>query len=412
MISSSVTIGAAVAAPASTRRRSGRVPRRVPESVGVSVDNALWRAIGTFRVAALVYSVVLAIGTYRDYRRPGLAVVVLAVMGGWTAVTVWAYRSPARRRWPMVAADLAVTGACLLATGVVVPTATRHAGAPTLTAAWVAAPVIACAVRGGRRLAAAAALALGAADVALRGVSTLSAFSGTAMMLLAGFAVGYLAALARAAERRMQQAVELEAVTRERERLARTIHDGVLQVLALVQRRGAELGGEGAELGRLAGEQEATLRSLVGMDAAPTTTGGLVDLRQLLRPMAGTRVQLVTPAGPVVLPAGTATEIAAAAGSALDNVRAHAGADATAWVLVEEERGHITVTVRDDGRGMAPGRVAEAAAAGRLGIAQSIFGRIRDLGGEVTVVAAPARGVEVEMRVPRPRDGRRGPGAR
>ncbi|GIH17687.1 MacS family sensor histidine kinase [Rugosimonospora africana] len=372
----------------------------------MSVDNALWRAIGMFRVAAFVYSVALAIYGYHTYRGVVLAAAVLAVMGAWTALTIWAYRSPALRTWRLVAADFAVTALCLLATGVVVPTAARHAGAPTLTAAWVAAPVIACAVKGGRRWAIAAALALGAIDVALRGVAVQDALSGTVMLLLAGLGVGYLSALAHGAERRMQQAVELDAATRERERLARGIHDGVLQVLGLVQRRGAELGDEGMELSRLAGEQEAALRSLVGLDTAPTTTGGLVDLRHLLRPMDGTRVHLVTPAAAVVLPARVATEIAAAVDSALHNVRAHAGTDATAWVLVEDERDCVTVTVRDDGRGMAPERIAEAAATGRLGIAQSISGRIRDLGGEVTIVTAPARGVEVEMRVPRPRDRR------
>jgi hypothetical protein len=45
---------------------------------------------------------------------------------------------------------------------------------------------------------------------------------------------------------------------------ARDIHDSVLQVLAMVQRRGAEAGGAAAELGRLAGQQEAALRSLIG----------------------------------------------------------------------------------------------------------------------------------------------------
>ena len=49
----------------------------------------------------------------------------------------------------------------------------------------------------------------------------------------------------------------------ERARLARVVHDGVLQVLALVQRRGAEIGGEATELARLAGEQEAALRTLI-----------------------------------------------------------------------------------------------------------------------------------------------------
>jgi hypothetical protein len=34
--------------------------------VSVNVDNALWRAIGMFRVAALAYSVALAIGEHRS----------------------------------------------------------------------------------------------------------------------------------------------------------------------------------------------------------------------------------------------------------------------------------------------------------------------------------------------------------
>ena len=82
-------------------------------------------------------------------------------------------------------------------------------------------------------------------------------------MLLAAIAVGYLVRLAEVAEQRLQRAVQLEAATRERERLARDIHDSVLQVLALVKRRGADLDGEAGELARLAGEQEAALRALV-----------------------------------------------------------------------------------------------------------------------------------------------------
>src|SRR5207247_6189326 len=94
-----------------------------------------------------------------------------------------------------------------------------------------------------------------------------------ALLLLAGFAVGHVARLAMEAQQRLQRAVELEAAARERERLARGIHDSVLQVLALVQRRGAELGGESAELGRLAGEQEAALRALVSGGAHATGLG-------------------------------------------------------------------------------------------------------------------------------------------
>ena len=57
--------------------------------------------------------------------------------------------------------------------------------------------------------------------------------------------------------------------------------------------------------------------------------------------------------------------------------------------------------VRDEGVGMAPERLVEAAASGRLGVAQSIRGRVRDLGGSVSIVTAPGAGTEVEMRVPR-----------
>ncbi len=97
---------------------------------------------------------------------------------------------------------------------------------------------------------------------------TPSAFNGAILMLLAGVVVGHVARLTVTAGERLHRAVELEAATRERERLARDIHDSVLQVLALVQRRGAHLDGEAGELARLAGEQEVALRSLISGAAA------------------------------------------------------------------------------------------------------------------------------------------------
>ncbi|MCP9971584.1 ATP-binding protein [Actinomadura madurae] len=173
----------------------------------------------------------------------------------------------------------------------------------------------------------------------------------------------------------------------------------------MVQRRGGELGGEAAELGRLAGEQEAALRSLIGAGpAAPAAArpGGDTDLRPLLTGHASTSVTVSTPATQVRLPAHAAREIEAAVAAALDNVRRHCGAGARAWVLLEDGHGGVTVSVRDDGPGMPAGRLEEAAAGGRLGVAQSIRGRIADLGGTVTVFTAEGEGTEIEMTVPRP----------
>ncbi|WP_423790573.1 ATP-binding protein [Micromonospora globispora] len=94
-----------------------------------------------------------------------------------------------------------------------------------------------------------------------------------------------------------------------------------------------------------------------------------------------------------------ARELAAATGAALDNVARHAGG--RAWVLIEDEGERVTVSVRDEGPGIPEGRLAEAAVQGRLGVAQSIRGRVAGLGGEVRIVSVPGAGTEIELSVPR-----------
>jgi signal transduction histidine kinase len=68
---------------------------------------------------------------------------------------------------------------------------------------------------------------------------------------------------------------------------------------------------------------------------------------------------------------------------------------------VEDEPTAVTVTVRDDGPGIRPGRLEEAAGQGRLGVAQSIRGRLADLGGTATITTGPEQGTEVELTVAR-----------
>jgi signal transduction histidine kinase len=65
----------------------------------------------------------------------------------------------------------------------------------------------------------------------------------------------------------------------------------------------------------------------------------------------------------------------------------------------------VTVSVRDDGPGIAPGRLEEAERDGRMGVARSIRGRVVGVGGTVSVVSTPGQGTEVELRVPRERTG-------
>jgi signal transduction histidine kinase len=364
----------------------------------------LWRALAVFRIAALGYASLRVAQNFRHYSYPVLAWVIIAAMGAWTVLTISWYGRAGRWRWPLLVADLGVTAALLLVSPAVMGPSGLALGIANIPVSWIASPVLAWAISGGRRRGVIAALLMGICVLINFGTVGGASLDSPVLLLLAGLAVGHVARLSVDAQERLQRATELEAATRERERLARGIHDSVLQVLALVQRRGAELGGEAAELGRLAGEQETALRTLVGVgpDVGPgDAPAGDTDLRAVLSPYASAGVSLATPAHPVPLPAAVAGELALAVGAALANVAQHCPAGTRAWVLVEAEAAEVTVTVRDDGPGIPPGRLDQAASDGRLGVAQSISGRVRDLGGSVAISATPGEGTEVELRVPR-----------
>ena len=356
------------------------------------LDTALWRAIAVYRLAALLYAAG-SMAAYTDtYARPRLGWAVLAGMALWTAAAAYLYSDPRRRRWPLLVADLALTVAALLAS-MLVMTAERIAdGDPTLTVSWAATPVIAWAVHWGWAGGIAAAVTVGAAVVAeIRADVTRGSTNAVVLLLLLGTVVGYVVLLARRAETAYADAVRLQAATAERERLSRSVHDGVLQALALVSRRAGD-----PALAALASEQESALRRLVSGRAEPVPLGE-ADLLPLLP--TGADLQLAAPALPVRLPAAVASELAAAVGAAIDNARQHGGAGV--WLLVEDELTAVTVTVRDNGPGIPPGRLEQAERDGRLGVAQSIRGRVEDLGGTVCVASPPGQGTEVELRVPR-----------
>lgn len=354
------------------------------------VDTALWRALAVYRFASLGYAAVSLLAHRSTYARPGLGFGVLAGMVVWSGLATWLYAEVRRRRWPLLVTDLVVTLALLLSSIWVLSRASIEAGDPTVTVSWAAAPVLAWAIWAGPLGGLLAAAAVAVADVVEREALTQATADGIVLLLLGGGVVGYVVQLARRAERSLAEAVQREASATERERLSRQVHDGVLQALALVSRRSSD-----PQLARLAAEQEASLRRLVSGPAL--TAAGEADLCDLLPRQAA--VELALPAEPVLLPAPVARELADAVGAAVDNALSHGGT--RAWVLVEDEPDGVTVSVRDDGPGIAPGRLEAAAAEGRMGVARSIRGRLVDLGGTVAVVSTPGQGTEVELRVPR-----------
>jgi len=398
--------------------------------IRMSVEQPLWRALTAYRVLTMLYAIGLFSAAYGRFARPWLAIAYYVVLGVWTLATLPRVANAASCTKPFLAVDLAVALTGILIT----PLADTHervlSGAPTLPSIWTAGSVLAYAVRGGWRWAAFASTAVAVANLIERGTPARDTVHNVVLVWVASIAIGYVVEVARASERTLARALEIEATTRERERLARDIHDSVLQVLAMVQRRASALGGEAAELGRLAGEQEVALRTLVSgglvrpsrasEDAALGAViraveepafeeggAGRTDLCVLLAPYAGARVTLSGPGSPVLFAPAGARELAAAVGAALDNVRTHAGEGARAWILVEDEPDGIVVTVRDDGPGIPEGRLAEAESEGRLGVAQSIRGRLRDIGGSADFFSAPGQGTEVELKIPRDAKGLR-----
>ncbi|CAM5374541.1 DUF5931 domain-containing protein [Streptomyces xanthochromogenes] len=397
--------------------------------VRMSVELPLWRALTGYRVLTTLYALAIFASGYEKFERPWVGIGYLAVLTVWNFATLPRVANAAACTGRFLVADLTVVLTGILLTPLADLDA-QHIDGPTLPTIATAGAVLAFAIKGGWRWAAFASSLVAVANIVERAHPTRDTFHNVLLVWIASIAIGYIVEVARASEATLARALEIEAATRERERLARDIHDSVLQVLAMVQRRGSALGGEAAELGRMAGEQEVALRTLVSSGLVPPTRASedlangavvravevddepgdvaCVDLRSLLARHAGSTVSFAEPGAPVPLAPVAARELAAAVSAALDNVRRHAGDAAQAWILVEDWGDEVIVTVRDDGPGIPPGRLDQAEGEGRLGVALSIRGRLRDLGGTAELISVPGQGTEVELKVPRGKAGRHG----
>jgi signal transduction histidine kinase len=375
------------------------------DPVAGQVETTLFRALAVLRSVVAVYVVALNASRWHELAHPVLGWAVVAGIAVWTGLSAWAYDAPARRGLPLLIADLLVAVLALLSTPYVQSDAMLARNASTMPSFWVMVPVLAWAVGRGWTGGVAAALVTSVADLSVRVHPNGTTWGNIFLLLVAAGVVGYSTDLLRQATQARADAERAAAVLAERVRLARAVHDGVLQVLALVQRRGGELGGEAADLGRLAGQQEAALRALVQGDAAgasPTDRAGdgTRDLVELLRDLSSRSVTVSVPPGTLRLPGRVADELVSAVRACLDNVDRHVGADAPAWVLLEEHAGTVMVSVRDEGPGIAADRLQRAELEGRLGVSSSIRGRMADLGGAAHLETAPGQGTEWELVLP------------
>ncbi|RZS37660.1 signal transduction histidine kinase [Herbihabitans rhizosphaerae] len=361
----------------------------------------MWVGTAGLRVLTYLFALAAVIVHHDDYARPTLGWIVLGAMTVWTVFATAANLAEWGRRPIGAIADVLVTSVLVASSAWILTPAQHAAITPLVTTVWASVPPVAAGVVGGRVAGVAGGLVVAVANGIARQAINTDVVRDAVLLIAAGLLIGMASTAVRRSDERLRLALRAEAATAERERLARSIHDSVLQVLARVRRRGSEVGGEAGEIGRLAGEQEVALRSLVSTTAPESNADGTSDVRPHLQMLASGRVQVSAPATPVMLPAPVVVELAWLVREALENVHKHAGPSARAWVLLEDVGDEVVVSVRDDGVGIAPGRLDAAAQQGRMGVARSIRGRVDDLGGTITLETAPDAGTEWEVRLPR-----------
>jgi signal transduction histidine kinase/phage shock protein PspC (stress-responsive transcriptional regulator) len=182
----------------------------------------------------------------------------------------------------------------------------------------------------------------------------------------------------------------------ERSEIAAHLHDSVLQTLALIQR--ADAPGRARTLAR---RQERELRAWLFDERAPDGDGDVATLNAALERVVtdvedryDIEVDLVL-VGDCPMD-GKVDALVAAVREAAHNAARHADVpEVSVYVEVEPQR--VTAFVRDRGKGFD----LDAVEPGRVGVRESIVGRMARHGGRAEIHTAPGEGTEVVLEVPR-----------
>jgi signal transduction histidine kinase len=337
---------------------------------------------------------VVALVTRGELLRPWLAALLVGVALTVTVMATVVLRRDYRRL--LTPAPILAELACGLAVVVADGWAYRggHVFGPsqTLGVIWPLSGVLAAGVGMGTVPGAVAGALFGPArlgDALANGVSgfdghrVLSVVSTALVYASAGAVFGYITRLLRHAR-------EEVAVARAREEVAVALHDGVLQTLAVIERRTS-----GTEVARIARQQERELRDY--LFSARCQPGPSMDLAVALRAAVarfetsfGAPVDLLLPDDLPPLGADAVSALVGSVSEALANAGKHGGAKGVTIYLEPDGPDGVFCSVRDDGRGFDPAVTEEG-----IGLARSVRGRIAEVGGRVSLKSAPGQGTEV-----------------
>jgi signal transduction histidine kinase len=357
------------------------------------MERVVLAGLVAFRWAAAAWMAAVLVVSRHDLRRPWLALLLVGAALVYTAAaSVWLRTRPALLLTTRaVGAELAVAAALVLCDGWAYGTHHAFSTSQSLGSVWPLAAVLSTGVAFSAAAGAGAGTILGLARLGavlangirhFDGGRTLSLVNTGVFYAVAGAVAGYVVALLRRAESEISAA-------RAREEVARTLHDGVLQTLAVVERRSTD-----AALVRLAREQDRELRAYLFGDTQPDHGS---DLGAALRMAAarfedafGVRADVLVADDVPALDPVRANALAGAVGEALANAGKHGRAARVTIYVEPDEQGGVFCSVKDDGRGFDP----HAQHAG-FGIPGSIMERMAEAGGRAEVRSAPGAGTEV-----------------
>lgn len=363
--------------------------------------------LGRVYVVALVARSLLAVHTVfvnlffvipYSYGAFGVIASSLVLVAWHIFISTWMLAPERRTGWAHLA-DLGVTVGLILVTVLTVP----PGGSPlSMAGYWAAGCAAYAAILRSTSWGVAFALTTSAALLGVPAHFALERLGAAFVTVVLIACLGVLIQQFRATIAEHERERAKSAAVAERERLSRIVHDGALQVLALVEREGPSLGERGARLASLARQSEAQLRVLLqDREIVEDGTGEAVDLAAALDKYQSATVTVSTMASLVMAPRSVVAEVEAALVEILKNVELHAGAGAQAWILLDQENeGEVILWVRDNGVGVSAEQVQRAAESGRMGIKDSIVGRITAVGGSAVLKSTPGTGAEWELRIP------------
>lgn len=206
------------------------------------------------------------------------------------------------------------------------------------------------------------------------------------------------------AHRAERRASETEA---QRRQSARLLHDTVLATLTLLAHSGVGVSPEAMR--QQAADDARLLRQLrLGTVPTPAASGGY-NLEPVEETALGTTLQSVKQrfgrmglevswhgTGQVLLPSDVLDAFLLALAECLENVRRHAGVT-EAHVTITDDDTMVRAMVTDSGVGFDIKNIDEA----RLGLKDSVVGRLTEVGGSARLFSAAGAGTTVVLEVPR-----------